>query len=52
MEPFFSNMIDGFRYGFFGQSDKPVLISFIIMTAFALVISSAEHCVVEKRVQA
>lgn len=37
--PFFY-MIDGFRYGFFGQSDKPVLISFLIMITFALVISS------------
>ena len=38
--PFFY-MIDGFRYGFFGQSDKPVLISFLIMLTFALVISGA-----------
>ncbi len=28
--PFFY-MIDGFRYGFFGQSDQPVLLSLVIM---------------------
>lgn len=36
--PFFY-MIDGFRYGFFGQSDKPVLVSFVIMSTAALVLT-------------
>lgn len=36
--PFFY-MIDGFRYGFFGQSDQPVLISFLAMLAAALVLT-------------
>ncbi len=34
--PFFY-MIDGFRYGFFGQSDQPVLLSlFVMLTATAV----------------
>ncbi len=37
--PFFY-MIDGFRYGFFGQSDQPVLISFLIMFIAALVLTA------------
>ncbi|GHA04232.1 transport permease protein [Arenicella chitinivorans] len=36
--PFFY-MIDGFRYGFFGQSDQPVLFSFLAMAAAALVLT-------------
>ena len=36
--PFFY-MIDGFRYGFFGQSDQPVLISFLAMLAAAVVLT-------------
>ena len=36
--PFFY-MIDGFRYGFFGQSDNPVQHSFLVVAAFALVIT-------------
>lgn len=34
LNPFFY-MIDGFRYGFFGQSDQPVLISLGVMGAAA-----------------
>ncbi|NNC99795.1 MAG: ABC transporter permease [Gammaproteobacteria bacterium] len=36
--PFFY-MIDGFRYGFFGQSDQPVLLSFIAMSSAAAVLT-------------
>jgi len=36
--PFFY-MIDGFRYGFFGQSDQPVLISAIAMVVAAVVVT-------------
>ena len=32
--PFFY-MIDGFRYGFFGQSDQPVLTSLLVMVTAA-----------------
>jgi len=32
--PFFY-MIDGFRHGFFGQSDQPVMLSFVVMAVFA-----------------
>jgi len=32
-------MIDGFRYGFFGQSDQPVWLSFFIMLIASLVLS-------------
>jgi len=37
--PFFY-MIDGFRYGFFGQSDINPLVSLAIVTAFLLVLSA------------
>lgn len=37
--PFFY-MIDGFRYGFFGQSDQPVMTSLVIMIVAALVLTS------------
>lgn len=36
--PFFY-MIDGFRYGFFGQSDQPILISFAAMLIAATVLT-------------
>ena len=36
--PFFY-MIDGFRYGFFGQSDQPVMTSLVIMIVAALVLT-------------
>ena len=36
--PFFY-MIDGFRYGFFGQSDQPVWISLIAMVIATLLLS-------------
>lgn len=36
--PFFY-MIDGFRYGFFGQSDQPVMISFVAMLCAAGVLT-------------
>ena len=32
-------MIDGFRYGFFGQSDQPVWISLIAMVIATLLLS-------------
>jgi len=32
--PFFY-MIDGFRYGFFGQSDQPIMVSLMVMTIAA-----------------
>lgn len=38
MNPFFY-MIDGFRFGFFGQSDVNPLLSFAIVGSFALVLS-------------
>ncbi|MFT5136701.1 MAG: ABC-2 type transport system permease protein [Arenicella sp.] len=38
--PFFY-MIDGFRYGFFGQSDQPVIISFFAMIMAATVLTAA-----------
>ena len=38
--PFFY-MIDGFRYGFFGQSDQPVMLSFTVMLITALVLTIA-----------
>lgn len=36
--PFFY-MIDGFRYGFFGQSDQPVIISFMVMLVASIVLT-------------
>ncbi len=36
--PFFY-MIDGFRYGFFGQSDQPIMISLAVMLVAALVLT-------------
>ena len=36
--PFFY-MIDGFRYGFFGQSDQPVIVSLIIMCVAAILLT-------------
>ncbi len=36
--PFFY-MIDGFRYGFFGQSDQPILVSFAAMLIAAIVLT-------------
>jgi ABC-2 type transport system permease protein len=36
--PFFY-MIDGFRYGFFGQSDQPVLLSLAVMLSATLVLT-------------
>lgn len=36
--PFFY-MIDGFRYGFFGQSDQPVMISFLAMLGAATLLT-------------
>ena len=36
--PFFY-MIDGFRYGFFGQSDEPVLFSLFAMLVAAVVLT-------------
>ena len=36
--PFFY-MIDGFRYGFFGQSDQPILLSFSIMLVAAIALT-------------
>jgi len=41
--PFFY-MIDGFRYGFFGQSDQPVTVSFIAMLCAASLLTTI--CVV------
>ena len=38
LNPFFY-MIDGFRYGFFGQSDINPLVSFSIVSAFLVVLS-------------
>ena len=38
--PFFY-MIDGFRYGFFGQSDQPVMLSFFAMMMAATVLTTA-----------
>jgi ABC-2 type transport system permease protein len=38
--PFFY-MIDGFRYGFFGQSDQPVIVSFVAMIIAALILTAA-----------
>ena len=35
----FLYMIDGFRYGFFGQSDQPVELSFVVMLAAALLLT-------------
>ena len=40
LNPFFY-MIDGFRYGFFGQSDQPVMISFFAMLVAAAVLTVA-----------
>jgi ABC-2 type transport system permease protein len=33
-------MIDGFRYGFFGQSDIPPLVSLAIVSSFLLVLAA------------
>jgi ABC-2 type transport system permease protein len=38
--PFFY-MIDGFRYGFFGQSDQPVIVSFMAMMMAATALTIA-----------
>ena len=35
----FLYMIDGFRYGFFGQSDQPILLSFVVMMVFACLLT-------------
>jgi len=32
-------MIDGFRYGFFGQSDQPVLFSLLVMVVATIVLT-------------
>lgn len=37
--PFFY-MIDGFRYGFFGQSDQPILLSIMVMFAAATLLTT------------
>lgn len=37
--PFFY-MIDGFRYGFFGQSDQPVSTSLLVMSVAAIVLTA------------
>jgi len=44
--PFFY-MIDGFRYGFFGQSDQPVTTSLLVMIIAALVLTA--FCIVMLR---
>jgi ABC-2 type transport system permease protein len=36
--PFFY-MIDGFRYGFFGQSDQPLLLSLTVMLSAVVVLT-------------
>ena len=36
--PFFY-MIDGFRYGFFGQSDQPVLLSLAVMVVATIILA-------------
>ncbi len=36
--PFFY-MIDGFRYGFFGQSDVPPLVSLVVVSCFLIVLA-------------
>jgi ABC-2 type transport system permease protein len=38
VNPFFY-MIDGFRYGFFGQSDQPVLLSLAVILSATLVLT-------------
>jgi ABC-2 type transport system permease protein len=38
--PFFY-MIDGFRYGFFGQSDQPIALSFVVMISAAVILTFA-----------
>ena len=38
--PFFY-MIDGFRYGFFGQSDQPIAMSFLAMLVAAVILTVA-----------
>ena len=35
----FLYMIDGFRYGFFGQSDQPIELSFLVMSIAALLLT-------------
>ena len=37
--PFFY-MIDGFRYGFFGQSDQPVMMSLMVMSIAAALLTA------------
>lgn len=37
--PFFY-MIDGFRYGFFGQSDQPILVSLVVMLVAVVVLTA------------
>lgn len=36
----FLYMIDGFRYGFFGQSDQPIELSFLVMLVAALLLTA------------
>lgn len=36
-------LIDGFRYGFFGQSDTPLQVAFIVSTAFTLATASIAY---------
>lgn len=36
----FLYMIDGFRYGFFGQSDQPIALSFVVMLAAACLLTA------------
>lgn len=45
--PFFY-LIDGFRYGFFGQSDAPVAISVAVSLGFLLAISAVAIVMLEK----
>lgn len=41
-------MVNGFRYGFFGFSDVNVLISFLILAAFAVALSLVNFILLEK----
>lgn len=43
-------MVNGFRYGFFGVSDVPVLISFIIVIGFIVVLATLDWMLIRRGV--
>lgn len=43
-------MVNGFRYGFFGTSDVPVLVSFVIVIGFIVVLATLDWMLIRRGV--